>query len=87
MAYVITEPCIGVKDASCVAVCPTDCIHSTEEDEQFYIDPDGCIDCGACETECPVQAIYAEDEVPAGQQRFIQINADFFRHTSHTPKN
>jgi ferredoxin len=78
MAFVITEPCIGVKDASCVAVCPVDCIYGTAEDEQFYIHPDECIDCGACVAECPVLAIYAEDEVPADQQRFIQINADYF---------
>ena len=61
MTYVITEPCIGLKDASCVAVCPVDCIYSTDQDEQYYIHPDECIDCGACEPECPVNAIYAED--------------------------
>jgi NAD-dependent dihydropyrimidine dehydrogenase PreA subunit len=61
-----------------VAVCPVDCIYSTDADEQYYINPDECIDCGACEPECPVNAIYAEDEVPADQQHFIQINADYF---------
>ena len=49
MTYIITEPCIGVKDASCVDVCPVDCIHTTDEDPMYYIDPDECIDCGACE--------------------------------------
>ncbi len=78
MAYVITSPCIGVKDASCVAVCPTDCIHTTPEADQYYIDPDNCIDCGACIGECPVLAIFAEDEVPADQEHFIQINSAFF---------
>ena len=58
MTYIITEPCIGVKDASCVDVCPVDCIHTTDEDPQFYIDPEECIDCGACEPACPVTAIF-----------------------------
>ena len=49
MAYVITEPCIGTKDASCVDVCPVDCIYTTETAPQYYIDPDTCIDCSACE--------------------------------------
>jgi NAD-dependent dihydropyrimidine dehydrogenase PreA subunit len=79
MTYVITEPCIGVKDASCVDVCPVDCIHATDDDPQFYIDPDECIDCGACEPECPVTAIFAEDAVPDDQQQYIQINADYFK--------
>jgi NAD-dependent dihydropyrimidine dehydrogenase PreA subunit len=79
MAYVITEPCIGTKDASCVEACPVDCIHSTDDDEQYYIDPDTCIDCGACEPVCPVTAIYAESDVPADQQAYIQKNADYFK--------
>jgi len=53
MTYVIAEPCIGVKDASCVDVCPVDCIHTTDEAPLYYIDPDECIDCGACEPACP----------------------------------
>jgi NAD-dependent dihydropyrimidine dehydrogenase PreA subunit len=79
MTYVITEPCIGVKDASCVDVCPVDCIHATEDDAMYFIDPDECIDCGACEPECPVTAIFAEDAVPDDQQKYIQINADYFK--------
>jgi NAD-dependent dihydropyrimidine dehydrogenase PreA subunit len=78
MTYVITEPCIGVKDASCVDVCPVDCIHATDDDAMYFIDPDECIDCGACEPECPVTAIFAEDAVPDQWQNFIQINADYF---------
>ena len=78
VAYVITQPCIGVKDASCVEVCPVDCIHSDDEAEMYYIDPDECIDCGACVDPCPVDAIYPEDEVPADQTQFIKINADYF---------
>jgi len=53
MAYVITEPCIGTKDKSCVDVCPVDCIHGKDEDEMLYIDPEVCIDCGACVSACP----------------------------------
>jgi NAD-dependent dihydropyrimidine dehydrogenase PreA subunit len=79
MTYVITEPCIGVKDASCVDVCPVDCIHATEDDAMYFIDPDECIDCGACEPECPVTAIFAEDAVPDDQVKYIQINADYFK--------
>jgi len=74
MPYVIAEPCIGVKDKSCVAVCPVDCIQ--EADDQLYINPDECIDCGLCEPECPVDAIFMEDEVPSQWSQFIQINAD-----------
>jgi ferredoxin len=77
MTYVITEPCINVKDAACVAVCPVDCIYTTDQDDMYYINPDECIDCGACEPECPVNAIFAEDEVPAEWQRFIQMNAEW----------
>jgi NAD-dependent dihydropyrimidine dehydrogenase PreA subunit len=80
MAYIITEPCIGVKDKACVAVCPVDCIHEgTEPYDMLYINPDECIDCGLCEPECPVTAIFADSDVPKDQEKFIQINADFFR--------
>lgn len=78
MAYVITEPCIGTKDASCVDVCPVDCIHSTEDDEQYYIDPDTCIDCAACETVCPVNAIYFEEDVPEEWKSYIEKNRQWF---------
>ncbi|MCY4449590.1 MAG: ferredoxin family protein [Chloroflexi bacterium] len=74
MAYIITEPCVDVKDASCVDVCPVDCIY--EGDRMFYIEPDECIDCAACEPVCPVAAIFAEDALPADQTRFIEINKD-----------
>ena len=79
MTYVICQPCIGVKDASCLDVCPVDCIHAREEDEQYYIDPDECIDCGACEPACPVTAIFEEGTVPPEWRSFIQINAEYFR--------
>ena len=78
MAYVITEPCIGVKDASCLDVCPVDCIHTTEDDEQYYIDPDVCIDCEACVFVCPVDAIFYAEDVPEQWQSSIPKNRDYF---------
>jgi len=79
MTYVITEPCIGVKDASCVDVCPVDCIYTREEDPQYYIDPDTCIDCAACVVVCPVSAIFFEDDVPAEWKPFTETNRAFFK--------
>jgi ferredoxin len=81
MTYVIAEPCIGVKDRSCVDVCPVDCIY--EGDDQLYIHPDECIDCGACVPECPVTAIFAEEEVPPAWESFTTKNRDVF--TSDQP--
>ena len=77
MTYVITQPCIGLKDASCVEVCPVDCIY--EGEEMYYIHPDECIECAACEPECPVEAIFAEEDVPPEWRHFIQVNADINR--------
>jgi NAD-dependent dihydropyrimidine dehydrogenase PreA subunit len=79
LPYVITEPCIGVKDASCVDVCPVDCIHTTDDSPQYYINPDQCIDCAACELACPVTAIFFEQDVPAEWTPFIAVNAAFFK--------
>jgi NAD-dependent dihydropyrimidine dehydrogenase PreA subunit len=84
MAYVITEPCIGVKDTGCVDVCPVDCIHPRKDEAgfaaalQLYIDPDECIDCGACESECPAGAIYHEDDVPEEYSKYIAINREHY---------
>lgn len=78
MPYVITEPCIGTKDRGCVDVCPVDCIHGTETDEMLYIDPDVCIDCGACVSACPVEAIFVEADVPAKWEQYVDINAAYF---------
>ncbi|HEY6054808.1 MAG TPA: 4Fe-4S binding protein [Gaiellaceae bacterium] len=75
MTYVIGEPCIDVKDRSCVDVCPVDCIH--EVDRMLVIDPEECIDCGACEPECPVEAIFPEDALPQKWAEFTQINAAY----------
>lgn len=79
MPYVITEACIGVKDASCVEVCPVDCIDSTDDAPQYYINPDQCIDCAACELACPVSAIASELDLDDDRKQYIKINADFFR--------
>jgi NAD-dependent dihydropyrimidine dehydrogenase PreA subunit len=82
MAYVIAEPCIGVKDTACVDACPVDCIHpgksnaSFAEVPQLYIDPDNCICCGACLPVCPVSAIFLEEDVPLQWISYVQTNAD-----------
>ena len=84
MAYVIAQPCIGVKDTACVTVCPMDCIHPTKEEagfaeaEMLYIDPETCIDCNMCASECPVNAIFPEDDLPAEWRDFIRRNAEHY---------
>jgi NAD-dependent dihydropyrimidine dehydrogenase PreA subunit len=85
VTYVIGEPCISNKEASCVAVCPVDCIHPTPEEpgfaeaEQLYIDPEECIDCSACVEECPFDAITAGDDTPPEWEQYIEKNAAYFR--------
>ena len=81
MTYIIAEPCIDVFDKACVDVCPVDCIHPTDGEgvKQLYIDPEECIDCGACEPECPVEAIFAEEDLPDEWSNFLEINADYFK--------
>ena len=76
MPYVIAEPCINVKDKACVEVCPVDCIY--EGPDQLYIHPDECIDCGACEPECPVTAIFPEEDTPDQWKAYIEKNKQFF---------
>jgi ferredoxin len=76
--FVIAEPCVGVKDGACVDACPVDCIETTDDADQFFIDPDRCVDCDLCATVCPVNAIYREEEVPERWTGFIAVNADFF---------
>jgi len=75
MTYIIAEPCIDIKDRSCVDVCPVDCIH--EFGRMLIIDPEECIDCGACEPECPVEAIFPEDALPDKWEAFVKINYAF----------
>lgn len=76
MTFVIMSQCVGIKDGTCVSVCPVDCIH--EGDEMFYIDPEECIACALCETVCPVDAIRHIDEVPDEEKSYIKINKEFF---------
>ena len=74
MTYIVNDKCIKCKLMDCVEVCPVDCFH--EGPNFLVIDPDECIDCTLCEPECPVEAIYSEDELPEGQEKFIAINAE-----------
>lgn len=77
MTYVVLDNCIRCKYTDCVEVCPVDCFH--EGPNFLVIDPDECIDCTLCEPECPAGAIVAEDDVPAGQEQFIALNAELSR--------
>lgn len=74
MTFVVTDNCIRCKYTDCVEVCPVDCFR--EGPNMLIIDPDECIDCNLCVPECPVDAIYADDDVPEDKQEFIQLNAD-----------
>lgn len=74
MAFVVTEPCIECKYTDCVVVCPCDCFH--EGERMLTIDPEHCIDCEACVPECPVEAIFYEDNVPEPWREYIALNAE-----------
>ncbi len=76
MTYIIAEPCIDVLDRGCVDVCPVDCIY--EGPDQLYIHPEECIDCGACEPECPVTAIFTEEDVPEEWANYTKKNYAYF---------
>lgn len=97
MTYVVTKPCLGTKDKSCIEVCPVDCFYDIQKkslNEKYgvavsddnsddkagfgmlVIHPDECINCGACETECPVEAIHEDSGVPAELEDFVKINSD-----------
>jgi ferredoxin len=82
MAYVITDTC--TKDELCVEACPTDCIHPKKDEEgfaeatQLYVDPEGCIDCGACVPVCPTNSMFVAEEVPEDKQEFIAKNAEYY---------
>jgi NAD-dependent dihydropyrimidine dehydrogenase PreA subunit len=85
MAYVIAEPCIGTKDTACVDVCPVDCIHPRKDEapfesaKQLFINPDECIDCGACVPVGPVTAIFAMEDLPEKWSSFAKVNTDFYK--------
>jgi ferredoxin len=74
MAFVVTEPCFGCKYTDCVVVCPADCFH--EGEQMLFIHPDDCLDCDACRAECPVEAIFHEDDVPEAWKEFIPLNRE-----------
>lgn len=74
MTFVVTDNCQRCRFTDCVAVCPVDCFHG--DDEMLYIDPNECIDCGACVPECPVEAIFDETQLPDDKKSFIKLNAD-----------
>ena len=76
VTFIIMSPCVGIKDGTCVDVCPVDCIH--EGETMFYIDPVECIACALCETICPVDAIRHIDDVPEEEKSYIKKNKEFF---------
>lgn len=74
MTYIVTEDCIKCKHTDCVEVCPVDCFH--EGPNFLVIDPEECIDCSLCEPECPIDAIFAEEDLPEDQQQFLELNRE-----------
>ena len=92
MARVVTSPCIGTHDTACMKVCPVNCYYDVELSElglepksdkpeltkMLVINPDECIDCGLCEPECPVQAVFPADDVPEQDKKFVEINRNWF---------
>ncbi|KQW06157.1 ferredoxin [Leifsonia sp. Root4] len=76
MTYVIALPCVDVKDRACIDECPVDCIY--EGERSLYIHPDECVDCGACEPVCPVEAVYYEDDLPEQWGEYYTANVAFF---------
>ena len=74
MTYVVKGECVDCKHTTCVKVCPVDCFFELEN--TVVIDPDICIDCAICEPECPVDAIYSEDELPEDEQEYLELNAE-----------
>lgn len=84
--YVIGSACQDVQDASCLTVCPVDCIYTHPESNQYFIHPEECIDCGSCEMVCPVEAIFRLEDVPPEEQGAIERNRDFFTQYPDYPR-
>ena len=76
MPHVVIENCMDCKFTDCVEVCPVQCFYTSDEENMLYIHPDECIDCKLCVPECPVEAIYDEEDLPDGTEKWVQINAD-----------
>lgn len=76
MAFVVTDNCQRCRFTDCVSVCPVDCFYSNSDDDMVYINPDECIDCGACEPECPVEAIFDEANLPPDKSKWLAVNAE-----------
>jgi len=79
MTFVITSACIDVKDSSCIEVCPVDCIYQEDDDRMCFVHPTECIDCAACESACPVGAIFLDKNVPKEAGHFTALNALYFQ--------
>jgi NAD-dependent dihydropyrimidine dehydrogenase PreA subunit len=84
VAFVVAEPCVDVLDRSCVEECPVDCMYLGKR--MVYINPDLCIDCGACESVCPMEAIYNEEDLPDEWSAFKEANAQFFEGIEGLPE-
>ena len=81
MAYVICEPCVGVKDGACLDACPVNCIYPAPREglpDMLFIHPGECIHCNLCTTECPVGAIFPDEDVPDEWQQYIRLNQEAF---------
>jgi len=76
VTYIITQACVDLLDKTCIGECPVDCIY--EGERMLYIQPDECVDCGACEPVCPVNAIFFEDDLPSQWQDYHRVNVEFF---------
>ncbi|KQU44198.1 MULTISPECIES: ferredoxin [Nocardiaceae] len=76
MTYIVAEPCVDILDKACIEECPVDCMY--QGDRMLYIHPDECVDCGACEPVCPVEAIFFEEDVPPQWTGYVSTNAEFF---------
>lgn len=83
MSYVVTQRCAGSCHSECVSVCPCECFYRIDDPQMLVIEPEACIDCGACEAACPVQAIFHEDDVPERYQDAIALNAERWSEGEH----